>query len=482
MSEVDLKSINIAAIEAATRPFSNALDHRNIIVEGIRQVAVRNMIHLTDVMQRCGLATISDDAAVERIQAVMLEDQGMENERFNRAVLPLATYYPVQIYLALLYAEIEFFERTSKKLVIYRDPDYRNCIDEHADAIAPLKAFRDAFLHPRPDSLSDEMRFLLATPDSYNIAPYLQGEFDGYLYRLRARLVDALLRTLSALPDAQRLYCLREFFRVNTVRMAVHQDETGLEHLSHQSKRLSQELDRLSETTRSWSPDQKQRDTVRRLAQCLDDVSPSMQEQQYDTPGSRQTPLPADMILISARNQSRLPLESENKHQRHLIQNAVYYQRLVDCAVILWNETIATIRERLAATGEAIRGESLEKISRLFHEATATQTSRQSMDHAALARVATALASEPLGVYSKIAEANSAVRNKHLDRYLAVPGRLQAIRNHRNVVFHIEKRALHPVMADLMTTDPDPATAPAGLDVLGELRSFLFRAAGSMGG
>ena len=477
MSEVDLNNINAAAVEAATRPFRNALDHRNIIVEGIRQVAARNMIHLIDVMQCCGLATIREDAAVERVQAVMLEDQGMENNRFNRAVLPLATYYPVQIYLALLYAEIEFFERTSKKLEIYRDPDYRNYIDEHEDAIAPLKAFRDSFLHPGPDSRSDEMRFLLATPDSYNIAPYLQSEFDVYLYRVRARLMDALWRTLSALPDAQRLYCLREFFRVNTVRMAVHQDETGLEHLSDQSKRLSQELDRLSETTRSWSPDRKQRNTACRLAQCLDDVSPSMQEQQYDTPGSRQTPMSADMILMSAGDQSPLPLESKNKYQKHLVQNAVYYQRLVDCALILWNESITAIRERLAATGEAIQGESPEEISRLLHATAATLTSRQLMDHAALGRVATALASEPLGIYWKIVEANSAIRNKHLDRYLAVPGRLQAIRNHRNIVFHIEKRVPHPVRADLMTTDPDPATASAGPHVLSELRSFLFRAA-----
>ena len=434
------------------------------------------MIHLTDAMQRCGLATIREDAEVERVQAVMLGDQGMENNRFNRAVLPLATYYPVQIYLALLYAEIEFFERTSKNLGIYRDPDYRKCIDEHEDAIAPLKAFRDSFLHPRPDSHSDEMRFVLATPDSYNIAPYLQSEFDGYLYRVRARLVDALLRTLSALPDAQRLYCLREFFRLNTVRMAVHQDETGLEHLSDQSKRLSQELDRLSETTRSWSPDRKQRDTARRLAQCLDDVSPSMQEQQYDTPGPRQTPLSANMILMSAGDQSPLPLERKDKHQRHLVQNAVYYQPLVDCALVLWNEIFAPIREHLAATGEAIQGKSLEDFTRLFHATNATQTLRQLTDHAALARVATALASEPLGIYWNVVEANSAIRNNHLDRYLAVPGRLQAVRNHRNVVFHIEKRAAHPVRADLMTTDPDPATAPAGPDVLSELRSCLFRA------
>lgn len=472
MSGIDLNNINATAVEETIRPYRNALDHRNIIVEGIRKVAMRNMVHLTDAMQRCDLR---DDAWVERVQAVMLEDQGMENDRFNRAVLPLATYYPVQIYLALLYAEIEFFEKASKKLEIYQDPDYRTCIDEHEDAIARLKAFRNSFLHPRPRSHSDEMQFLMANPDSYNIAPFLQSEFDGYLYRVRARLVDALLRTLSALPDAQRLYCFREFFRVNTVRMAVHQDETGLDHLSDQSKKLSKEMDCLSETARSWSPDRKQRDTVRRLAQCLDDVSPSLREQQYDTPESRQPPMPVDIMLMSTGDQSPFPLDSTNKHEKHVIQNATYYQRLVDCALILWNESIAPIREALENTGEAIQDKSFEELLRLFHATTATQTSRQLMDHAALGRVATALASEPLGIYWKIAEANSAIRNRPIDRYLSVPGRLLAIKNHRNVVFHIEKRATHPVTADLMTTDPDPATAPAGLDVLSELRSFFFR-------
>lgn len=471
MSRVDLNSI--AAIEAATRPFRNALDHRNFIVEGIRQVASRNMIHLTDVMQRCDRR---GDAWVERVQAVMLEDQGMEDNRFNRAVLPLATLYPVQIYLALLYAQIEFFEKTSKKLgAYYRDPDYRTCIDEHEDAIALLKPFRDSFLHPRPDTHSDERRFLLATPDSYNLAPYLQREFDGYLHRVRARLFDALLRILYALPDTQRLYCFREFFRVNARRMAVHQDETGLEHLTDQANRLSQELDRLPETAKSWSPNGKQRNRARRLAQCLDDVSPSMKEQQYATPGSRQTPMSADMILMSAAGcQSPLPLESGDRRQRHLVQNAVHYQRLVDCALILWNENIAAKRELFDAAGAAIQGMSLED---LVHATVSTLTSRQLMDQTALSTVATALASEPLGIYWRIVEANPATRNKHLDRYLRVPGRLQAIRNHRNVVFHIEKRAPHPVWADLITTDPDPATAPADPYVLSELCSFLFRAA-----
>ncbi len=477
MSKVDLNGINAAAIEAATRPFRNALNHRNIIVEGIRQVAARNMIHLTDVMRRCGLATVPDEAAMERVQAVMLKDQGMENNRFNRAFIGLATYYPVQIYLAVLYAGIEFFEKTSKKQRIYRDPDYRDCIDEHEDAIALLKAFRDSFLHPRPDSHSDATRFLLETPDSYHIAPHLQSEFDGYLHRVRSKLSGALLRALSALPDAQRLYCLAEFFRVNAARMAEYQDETGLEHLSDQAKTLSQEFERLSETARSWSPDPKQRKTARRLAQCLDDVSPSMQEQQYDTPGARQTPMWAKLILMSAGDQSPLPLESKDKNQKHLVQHAIHYQRLVDCALILWNETFAALRERLAAVGETIEGNSFEDFSRLCDATAATQTSRQVMDQAALLRVAMALASAPLEIYWKVVETNSTIRNKHLDGYLAVPGRLQAIRNHRNVVFHIDKRLTHPVRADLMTTDPDPATAPADPYVLSELRSFLFRAA-----
>ncbi len=464
MSKVDLGSI--AAIEAATRPFRNALYHRNAIVEGIRKVASRNMIHLTDAMQRCARR---DDAWVERVQAVMLEDQGMDDNRINRAVLPLATLYPVQIYLALLYGQIEFFEKTSKKLGAYRDPDYRNCIDEHEDAIALLKPFRDSLLHPGPDSDADEKQLLLATPESYNLAPYLQREFDGYLHRVRARLSDALLSTLYALPDAQRLYCFREFIRVNTARMADHQDETGLEHLSDQTNRLSQELDRLPETAKSWSPNRKERDRAHRLAQCLDDLSPSMQEQQYDTPGSRQTPMSAEMILVSAAGcQSPLPLESEDRHQRHLVQYALHYQRLVHCALILWNENIAAKREFV----EAAQGMSFEDISRLVHATIPTLTSRQVMDQTALSTVATALASEPLRIYWKIVEANPAIRNEHLDRYLAVPGRLQAIRNHRNVVFHIEKRSPHPVQADIVIADADPATALADPFVLSELCSF----------
>jgi len=45
MSEVDLNDINVAAVETATRPFRNALDHRNTIVEGSARSSRQLMDH-----------------------------------------------------------------------------------------------------------------------------------------------------------------------------------------------------------------------------------------------------------------------------------------------------------------------------------------------------------------------------------------------------------------------------------------------------
>lgn len=461
----DLNNIDVATVEATTRPYRNAQYHRTYVVEGIRKIATQNMIHLADAAQRCDLR----DDGWERVQAVMLEDQGLENDRLNRAVLTLGTYYPVQIYLALLYAETEFFETTSGKLEIYKDPVYRNHIDEHEAAVACLKEFRDSFLHPRPTSSADEQQFL-ATSDSYNIAPRFQSAFDTYLNRVRIRIRDALLGTLSLLPDAQRLYCFREFIRVNKAKMELLKDEAGLRHLDDQSRQLAHMMDSLPEAAKSWSPDRRQRHTARRLGRCLDDVSPALQEQQYGIPRSRQTPMLTSVMLTLAKAHGEpTGIDRTNRHEMHVIQNAAHYVRLVNCALVFWNEIFATIRD---ARGSA-PGSSFEEFMDAVNATTENWEYWQFVDLVALGKVRAALCFAPLNIYRKIAKGSI----EHIDVYLSVPGRLAALREHRNTVFHIEKRMPHPVESDLMITDSDYATAVLSPDLLVDLRCFFTRAA-----
>ena len=102
----DLGNINIVEIESITRPWRNALYHRNAIVEGIRKIASRNMVHLETAMEHCGVprgeGSDESEDRITDVQEKVLKDQGLENTSRNRELLTLATFLPVATYGSLL--------------------------------------------------------------------------------------------------------------------------------------------------------------------------------------------------------------------------------------------------------------------------------------------------------------------------------------------------------------------------------------------
>ena len=130
--------------------YRNLLHHRTVYLEGIRRIAFRNMIHLREAEGACGPFSPSrnrDEWAL-RVQAKMLEDQGLEDNALNQIVIALATFYPVQIYLALLYAEIEYIGRYRKRTALLEDGDVFDYLDREQETVSRLKGFRTALLHP----------------------------------------------------------------------------------------------------------------------------------------------------------------------------------------------------------------------------------------------------------------------------------------------------------------------------------------------
>ena len=71
----------------------------------------------------------------------------------DRTIIGWATFYLVQVYLALLYAEIDYIRRTRKRSALLEDDDVFSYFDEKREAISKLDGFRAAFLHPiKPES------------------------------------------------------------------------------------------------------------------------------------------------------------------------------------------------------------------------------------------------------------------------------------------------------------------------------------------
>ena len=125
----DICDLDIAALEATVALYRDALYHRNVFVEGIRQIAARNLAHRHRAALACGYADGLTKKGIEVVSAKMLEDQGLENSQGNRDILGIATFVPVQIYLCLLYASVEFYQkRMSANQVLYKDEAMDNCI------------------------------------------------------------------------------------------------------------------------------------------------------------------------------------------------------------------------------------------------------------------------------------------------------------------------------------------------------------------
>ena len=122
----------------------------------------------------------------------MLADQDLEDSKLNRTVIEWATFYPVQVYLSLLYAEIEYIRKNRDRSALLVDSNAFSYFDRNHEAISKLQRFRSAFLHPvKPDSAELEVDFL-AYGQSYNAGPEIQNAVDEYLYRLRGRLISQL--------------------------------------------------------------------------------------------------------------------------------------------------------------------------------------------------------------------------------------------------------------------------------------------------
>ena len=346
--------------------------------------------------------------------------------------------------------------------------------------VAELKKFRNSFLHPSPQSVASERRFL-DTDESYNVAPDLQNAFDEYLDQTKLSIIGILDEHLECLPEVQRLYAIRGFLAVSQGRMQAYRDAKGLNHLNDQAGQLFERLKNLPKTTRAWSPDHHQKEVARRLAQCMSDVIPSLSEQQHDPPNNRQPPLPAATLFAS--NGEHFHFSKDSRHEANVIRHAHFYRRLVDSAAIMRNEFVQELQEAIPQVLEdpsdrtSLKDLGLNEFTRRCTELANERGVEYLTGQACLLRVASALVYEPLRIYIEASRQNPVLASATIDEYLSVPARLTALRDHRNAVFHVQDVRCHPLTVDLVMADSEVETAPVTSPVLYDLQRFFDEAA-----
>ena len=131
-------------------------DHRCGITEGIRVIAFRNVDHLTRSCEELGIAKISDEASHILVQNRMLEDQGLEKTDSNRWLVGLATWVPWEIYMCLLYAEIEHYVTISQKHMALAYAPLEDYLASHQTLVQSLNEVRHKFLHPLKETTHKE--------------------------------------------------------------------------------------------------------------------------------------------------------------------------------------------------------------------------------------------------------------------------------------------------------------------------------------
>ncbi len=463
----DLEKLDIVNIQSIVNPYKNLLYHRTVILERIRKIAFRNMIHFTEASEYCQNRN-EGEVTIEDIQSKMLNDQGLENNETNRTGIEYATVYPLQLYLALFYAEIESFEKLKKTHNIYRDDELDSYLKTNKQWVDRLKKFRDSFLHPNKDSLSAERQFLQVKP-SHNLAPILQCKFDGYLQRLQDKLSNYLSNTLNCLPEIQKLYCLYSFLTVKMEQMKLDHNLSGMKWCVDQLPELKRKIKILPENIQSWLPNQTQIKIAYCIAECMNELDQALPKvhfiPQYLTGETsiiidgqstelveKQTAMRHHIIamLISGRQISNFL--GSREHATHLKENIGGYMRILMTSVVLWNEFLYernSVNMSLLEKNKQYPLISKEELSCICKDIPNSFSLQDCDEWIAPYRVNIALFYELLRIYYAVSKEDPSLANRKLDTFTSSK-EMRKLKMHRNAIFHVSNSRKTPV--DLMST------------------------------
>lgn len=191
--------------------YTKLKDHRSEVVEGVRQLAVRNMGHFTVVVDELGVDDISDERNFLAVQEKMLDDQKLRSTKMHRDFLRFLTFVPWEIYTCLVFAELDSYEVVARKNLSLKYAPLDELFDSEQDLIVSMKTVRDKLLHPLKnvsyeDTLGDYMEFVRnVAPDHMLLVIGLQDLIDEYLECLREDLWATFEQETLSLSD-QQLY------------------------------------------------------------------------------------------------------------------------------------------------------------------------------------------------------------------------------------------------------------------------------------
>lgn len=458
----DLDKLNIQTIRGDIGRYRNLFHHRSVILEGIRKVAYRNMAHAIDtitVLEESGVTKDDPDWA-KQILSKMLADQGEEDDEPNRLLLWFATYYSMQVYLALLYAEVEFYQEQCRMSGVTRDSDLDSYLDKVADFTDALHSVRDVFLHPLKGHVMTLQGFAEASR-SFSLAYELQNELDKYLIRLQGQLANRAKWLLQQLPIDQRALVLLGYARRNGPRMAAYGDREGLAGLEELTEEILEMMEQPGvEFDASWTFSTTQRKTAGILSSSLNDLHPAANEGQSTPLLTVQTRMDWGFLSESVGG-TRRPHFGESRIGKRVSQLLPSISNVILASSVLMNESYTIFGEFSHEYLAEFFGDGHDEATWLAFvrkHGIYDRGPQFETELISLSLVGLALAHEPLRIYCSIRGDRPDIFEPRLDG-LVERGWLQKIGEFRNSVFHIWDPLRNP--PDLgsegiqeMTSDP----------------------------
>ena len=436
----DLGKLKLQAIREDIGRYRNLFHHRSVLLEGIRKVVHRNMAHVSDtitLLEESGITNGNPDW-VKQIHRKMLADQGEEDDEPNRLLLWLATYYSMQVYLALLYAEVEFYQEQCHTSRVTRDSDMDSYLDSVPEFLDALQNVRDVFLHPLKGRVVSIEEFADASK-SFGLAYELQREVDKYLIRLQKQLAGRATWLLQQLPIDQRTLVLLGYAQKNGPRMKAYGDREGLEGVTDITGAMLDLMERPGvEYDAAWTFSSTQKKAAGILSSCLNDLYPAASEGQSTPLPSLQTRMNWGFLSESVGGTRRAHF-GESRIGKRVNQLLPSLSNVILASGVLMNESYTMFGEFSHEYLTDFFGDGHDEAtwSAFVQKHGIYDRGMQfNREVASLSLVGLALAHEPLRIYCSIKEESPDISEPRLD--VLVEGEwLQRIGSFRNSVFHI---------------------------------------------
>ena len=375
------------------RHYLDLRQHRSTLLAGVSTIAIRHINHLMGAMSRLGLKVLNDDQSVERTLDLIYEEQGMSADRNSRPMVEFVNTIPWEMYLCLLYVELEGYRSASRREPGLAFGPLEELLGQKAAIVEDLKTVRDKVLHPaKRIALGDALgRFM----DS---GALVDGHYYQTVFDLQRRLDMYALWLGSSLAQLG--------------------------------------IGELTEATTSGRQIEPGRLDLLRRARVALAAPPPVFNGTFDR-SARQTPFDMRTWWILGLYRDIRPEKASSAHPEFLRRAKTDVMRMLMRSLVFANEYVHLIDFEKLRSIKTRAELDAHRPPELLLDGTSAATEQEIQDLTAPWRVSCALLAEPLRLYYQTVEVMPSLRREAIDEAVGAAAVPTELTRFRNLLFHL---------------------------------------------